>query len=98
MMAHCTVHAQLKSVYGILGSRAIAISMSKVRGPGVEATPHPQPSILRGPDMRKKSCYVILDQRGCVHGDASFHHDIVPECLWPSSEYSSSETDGRIAS
>ena len=22
---------------------------------------------------------------GCVHGDASFHHDIVPECLWPSS-------------
>ena len=31
------------------------------------------------------SCYIILDQRGCDHGDASFHHDIVSECLWPSS-------------
>ena len=32
-------------------------------------------------------------------GDASFHHDILPECLWPSSsEYSSSETNGGIAS
>ena len=50
----------------------------------------------------RHACYVILDQRGCVHGDTSFHHDIVPECLWPSSslvrvlEYS--ETDDRIAS
>ena len=47
------------------------------------------------------SCYVTLDQHGCVHGDASFHHDIIPECYgqvvaW--CEYSSSETDGRIAS
>ena len=25
--------------------------------------------------------YVTMDQRGCVHGDASFHYDIVPECL-----------------
>ena len=41
--------------------------------------------------MRK---YVTLDQHGCVHGDASIHHGIVPECLWP--EYSSSETDDRI--
>ena len=32
--------------------------------------------------MRK---YVTLDQRECVHVDASFHHDNVPECLWPSS-------------
>ena len=41
------------------------------------------------------SCYVTLDQCGRVHGDASFHHDIVPECSWPSS---SLETDDRIAS
>ena len=27
------------------------------------------------------SCYVTPDQRGCVHGDAAFHHDIVLECL-----------------
>ena len=34
-----------------------------------------------------------------MDGDASFHHDIVPECLWPVwCEYSSSETDDRIAS
>ena len=34
-----------------------------------------------GPGVRK---YVIsgvtLDKRVCVHGDASFHHDIIPEC------------------
>ena len=35
--------------------------------------------------MRKYVMYITLDQRGCVHGDASFHYDIVPECLWPSS-------------
>ena len=40
---------------------------------------------------------VTLDQRGCVHADASFHHDMVPECPWPSSRYSSSETDDGIA-
>ena len=47
------------------------------------------------------SCYVTLDQRGCVHGDASFtmtlfqsaYGQVVAWC-----EYSSSETDGRIAS
>ena len=44
MMAQCTAHAQLKSVYGV--SRVTCrlepgppISMSKVRGPGVEAIP-----------------------------------------------------------
>ena len=38
-------------------------------------------------------CYVTLDQRGCgLHGDASFHHDIVPECQWPSSSLVGSET------
>ena len=21
---------------------------------------------------------------GCLHGDAFFHHDIIPECPWPS--------------
>ena len=25
-------------------------------------------------------CDVTLDQRGCVHGDASFHHDIECPC------------------
>ena len=35
-----------------------------------------------GPGMQK---YVTLGQCGCVHGEASFHHDIVLECLWPSS-------------
>ena len=41
MMAHCTAHAQLKSVYRVsIGSHAgPPISMSKVRGPGVEAIP-----------------------------------------------------------
>ena len=38
------------------------------------------------------SCDITLDHCGCVHGDASFHHDIIPECPWPS------ETDVRIAS
>ena len=38
--------------------------------------------VLRGPGVRK---YIMLRQHGCVLGDASFHHDIVPECLWPSS-------------
>ena len=39
------------------------------------------------------SCDITLSQRGCVHGDASFHHGIVPECLWPvCCKYSSSET------
>ena len=29
--------------------------------------------------------FSLMGQRGCVHGEASFcHHDIVPECLWPS--------------
>ena len=38
---------------------------------------------------------VTLDQHRCVHGDASIHHDIVPECPWSSSSLiSSSETDG----
>ena len=42
--------------------------------------------LLRRPMMcENTSCYVTMGQRGCVHGDASFHHDIVPECLWPSS-------------
>ena len=43
MMAQCTAHTQLKSVYGV--SRVTChrepgppISMPKVRGPGVEAT------------------------------------------------------------
>ena len=42
MMTECTAHTQLKSVYGV--SRVMcnrepgpSISMSKVRGPGVEA-------------------------------------------------------------
>ena len=38
-----------------------------------------------GPVCKNTSCYITLDRRECVHGDASFHHDIVPECLWPSS-------------
>ena len=56
--------------------------------PGFHLASSPGPLfifVLRGPGVRK---YVMLhhsDQRGCVHGDASFHHDIVPECLWPSS-------------
>ena len=50
------------------------------------------------------SSYVILDQRGCVHGNAvtppftmasfqSAYGQVVAWC-----EYSSSETDGKIAS
>ena len=39
---------------------------------------------------------------GCLHGDAFFHHDIIPECPWPSRvawwKYSSGDTDSRIAS
>ena len=39
---------------------------------------------------------------GYLHGDAFFHHDIIPECPWPSRvawwKYSSGDTDGRIAS
>ena len=44
MIAQCTAHAQLKSVYGV--SRVTCrqpgppISMSKVRGPGVESNTH----------------------------------------------------------
>ena len=49
----------------------------------------PRPSFIFGFErawVRENTSYdVILDQRGCVHGDASFHHDIVSECLWPSS-------------
>ena len=51
--------------------------------------------------MRNTSCDVTLNQRGCGHGGASFHHDIISKCPWPSSslvEYLSSETDGKIAS
>jgi hypothetical protein len=32
-----------------------------------------------GPACENTSCDVTLGQRGRVHGDASFHHDIVPE-------------------
>ena len=46
---------------------------------------------------------ITLDKHGCVHGDTSFHHDIVPEssahgqvAVW--CKYSNSETDDRIAS
>ena len=37
-----------------------------------------------GPGVRKYVSDIPLDQRGCIHGGASFHHDIVPECPWPS--------------
>ena len=33
-----------------------------------------------GPGVRKYVINVTLHQRGRVHGTASFHHDIVPEC------------------
>ena len=44
MMAQCTAHAQLKSVYGVLGSHVVlnqALQFKvkgQVRGPGVEAS------------------------------------------------------------
>ena len=45
MVAQCTAHAQLKSVYGVsrvtcLLEPGLPISMSKVRGPGVEVWVH----------------------------------------------------------
>ena len=55
--------------------------------------------VLRGPGTQK---YVmLLDKHWCVHGNASFHHDIVKSAhgqvaVW--CKYSSSETDDRIAS
>ena len=36
-------------------------------------------------ERENTSCHVTLYQHGCVHGDVSFHHDINPEFLWPSS-------------
>ena len=48
------------------------------------------------------SCYIILDQHECVHGDASIQHDISFQSSYGKveawCEYSSRETDDRIAS
>ena len=53
-----------------------------------------------------KDGYPIVKNRSIMLGHSGpawvcpwrLHHDIIPECLWPGFEYSSSETDGRIAS
>ena len=49
--------------------------------------------VLRGPGMQK---YVMLCQRGCVHGDAMTSFQSASSSLVRVLEYS--ETDGRIAS
>ena len=56
--------------------------------------------LVEGLVPKNMSRDIALDQRGCVHGDTSIHHDVhhsrVPMSAW--CEYLSSETDGRIAS
>ena len=66
MMAQCTAHAQLKSVYGV--SRVTfhrepgpPISMSKVRGPGVEAN---RPLI--GASLSEPHCYHVYGGKSTV--------------------------------
>ena len=44
----------------------------------------PRPSFILGFERAwSASSDITFNQRGCVHGNAFFHHDIVPECLWP---------------
>ena len=56
---------------------------TKVRGPGVKAVwlalyHAPLLLLVEGLVRENTFCDVTFDQCGCVHGDTSFHHDIVP--------------------
>ena len=54
-------------------------------GPGYEVNPRPQALhfnfALVGPGSRN---FNGTHDSGCLHGDAFFYHDTIPECPWPS--------------
>ena len=60
----------------------LQFQLKKIRGPGVIASfPGPTNFSRVGPGWRN---FNGNHNSGCLHGDAFFHHDIIPECPWPS--------------
>ena len=51
----------------------------------LKITPRTHARARRGPGMRKKIRHVtsLWASVGVVHGETSFHHEIIPECPWP---------------